>query len=101
QREVPHPGIVPIQDAGDDGKSVFIATALVPGTTLRARLERGPLSVDDTLTLGARVAAALGHGHDLGLLHRGLTPENVLLDEKGEPLLSELALTPPLGPDSA
>jgi tetratricopeptide (TPR) repeat protein len=100
-REVPHPGILPIVDAGDDGKNVFIATALVPGTTLRARLERGPLAVEDTLVLGSRVAAALAHAHELGLLHRGLTPENILLDEKGEPLLSELGLTPPLGPESA
>ena len=51
----------------------------VEGVSLAQRLRRGPLSVGDAVTLGARVADALGAAHQRGVVHRDVKPGNVVL----------------------
>src|SRR5581483_10346358 len=69
-------GFVPILDSGVDPP--FIAMPLLPGGTLRERLARGPLPIDEAVALVARLARALGRAHERGVVHRDLKPENVL-----------------------
>jgi tetratricopeptide (TPR) repeat protein len=59
--------------------SPFLAMQWLDGQTLSQRLERGPLTVADTLVVGRRVADALEHAHSMGIVHRDVKPSNLLL----------------------
>ncbi len=86
-------GFVPLRDAGKtSADGAWLVMALVPGGTLRARLEAGPLGVAETIALGREVATALGRAHERGIVHRDVKPENVLFAASGRALLSDLGL---------
>jgi len=61
-----------------DGDPWF-AMEWLEGIDLHARLRRGPLSLDETMALGKRVASALGHAHAGGIVHRDVKPHNIYL----------------------
>lgn len=77
-----HPNVVEVLDHGmlPDGTSYMVMEAL-EGESLAERLERGPLSVADTLRLGVELAAALVAVHAAGVIHRDVKPDNVFLLE--------------------
>ena len=74
-----HPHIASVYDVGVDADLPFIVSELVEGTTLRVRLERGPLSASAVLRLGAQVAEALAAAHERSIVHRDIKPENILV----------------------
>jgi len=78
--ELTHPSIVRCIAFGraDDG-SDFIATEWLEGETLRTRLTRGPLSVAETIRIARHVADGLAAAHAWGIVHRDVTPANVML----------------------
>ena len=75
-----HPGIVRYVSHGvtPSGK-LFLAMEWVDGETLKTRLERGPLTLGESVTLATRVAEALGAAHARGIVHRDLKPGNVMV----------------------
>jgi tetratricopeptide (TPR) repeat protein len=75
-----HPNIVKYVAHGEmaDGQS-FLAMEWVDGESLADRLKRDGMSVDDALRVCAHVAAALGHAHALGIVHRDVKPSNLML----------------------
>jgi len=88
-----HPNIVPIYHVGEtaDGSPFFTMKYAVDGSLLRAResfREDPRLSV----LLMAKVAQAVQYAHERGVLHRDLKPGNILLDHRGEPLISDFGL---------
>src|ERR1700689_3310309 len=79
-----HPNIVPVFDWGEDSGSYFIVMEFVDGRPLSAVLrESGPLSPQQTATIGAHVAAALAFAHRHGVVHRDVKPGNVLITADG------------------
>jgi len=79
-----HPNIVPVFDWGEDSGSYFIVMEFVDGRPLSAVLrESGPLSAQQTATIGANVAAALAFAHRHGVVHRDVKPGNVLITAEG------------------
>src|ERR1700723_2132512 len=79
-----HPNIVPVFDWGEDSGSYFIVMEFVDGRPLSAVLrESGPLSAQQTATIGANVAAALAFAHRHGVVHRDVKPGNVLITADG------------------
>ncbi|AJT63601.3 Serine/threonine-protein kinase PknF [Streptomyces lydicus] len=78
-----HPHIVPVFDAGeaDDGV-LYIAMCYVPGQDLRALLEQeGPLPLETACRIALQVASALDAAHEHELVHRDVTPGNILIAE--------------------
>src|SRR5690349_15434247 len=66
-----HPGIVRYVAHGTtgDGRG-YLVTEWLDGETLAARLERGTLSIEETLDLGVQIAGALGDAHRSAVVHR-------------------------------
>ena len=79
-----HPNTLTLFDVGRTGDGVvYIVTVLLRGEPLDAALASGPLTIDQTLSIVARVADAIGEAHDRGIIHRDLKPGNVFLERVG------------------
>ncbi|MBS0659917.1 MAG: protein kinase [Verrucomicrobia bacterium] len=88
-----HPHLVRIHDVGTYGGQPFLAMELLEGGSLADRLKRGPLPVlRETASIVAKIAGAVHHAHQRGVLHRDLKPSNVLFDAAGEPRLCDFGL---------
>jgi len=76
-----HPNLVTVFDTGTHDGRPFAVTELVRGQTLGTRMAEGPLPLDELARIGAQVASALAYAHEHGVIHRDVTPGNVLLTE--------------------
>ena len=85
-------GFVPLLDAGKTDECAYLVMPFLDGGTLRARLEKGPLPIEETLELGRVLGRALGEAHARGIVHRDVKPENVIFTRAGKPLLADLGL---------
>jgi eukaryotic-like serine/threonine-protein kinase len=88
-----HPGIVQLYEHGKTPDGIqWIAFERVQGETLECRVARGPLSEDEVLQLLHALLAALVEVHAQGVVHRDLTPKNILLRPSTEGVLSPCIL---------
>lgn len=78
-----HPNIVTLYDFGvtDDGRP-FIAMEFVDGETLGARLKRGPMPAHEVVHVARCIAEALAAAHDMGLIHRDIKGDNVMIERR-------------------
>ena len=87
-----HPHILPLLDSGDADGLLYYVMPLVTGETLRHRLEREQqLPIDDAISIAREVADALGYAHGLGVIHRDVKPENILLRD-GHALVADFGI---------
>ena len=84
---ISHPNVCPIFEVGEDRGVPFIAMELLAGETLGARLQRGPLPMDEALEMTLQVLAALETVHGAGFVHRDVKPSNVFLTAHGARLV--------------
>jgi eukaryotic-like serine/threonine-protein kinase len=79
-----HPNVCVIHEVGktSDGRH-FIAMEHIEGITLRERIARGPLNLNETLAIAEQIAAALSAAHAAGVVHRDVKPENIMLRKDG------------------
>lgn len=89
-REVAHPHLVPILDAGEADDYYFLAVRYVQGTTLEGRIkEAGTLELDEVVAIMPGVAAGLDALHDKEIFHRDIKPSNIMVDTEGQALLTD------------
>ena len=79
-----HPNIGAIYDVGEAKGSRFLVLELVEGETLAERIKRGPLPVDEALSIGMSICEALEAAHEKGVIHRDLKPANVKVTPEGK-----------------
>jgi hypothetical protein len=96
-----HPNIVNIFDVDVQDGQPYIVMDFAPGGSLAARLQSGPISLDETLRLAISLADALAYAHGQGLIHRDLKPANVLLSANATPVLADFGLARPIVGNSA
>lgn len=90
-----HPGIVVVHDVGRDpeANSVFIALEYLEGRTLADLTSAGtPLDWREALRITARIAEALHHAHDKGIVHRDVKPANIMILASGEPKIMDFGI---------
>jgi serine/threonine-protein kinase len=78
-----HPNIVTVYEIGEDEGTQFIASELVKGETLRARLAGRSLKLSEALEIAVQVANALAEAHREGIVHRDIKPENIMIRPDG------------------
>jgi serine/threonine protein kinase len=87
-----HPGIVPIYEVGERDGSCYFSMQFIEGGQLDEVVRRQPLPIGRAVELIAKLARAIHYAHEHGILHRDIKPGNILLDEKGEPHLTDFGL---------
>jgi hypothetical protein len=97
-----HPHICPIFELGEHEGCPYIAMAFIEGRPLSAVIRHQPVSVVKAVALVRKLASALQAAHASGIVHRDLKPGNILIDERGEPIVMDfgLALVPRTNSDS-
>jgi predicted Ser/Thr protein kinase len=93
QARLEHPHIVTVYEAGESEEGLFLALRYVEGTDLRRLIESGELSPARALDLLEQVASALDAAHELGLVHRDVKPQNVLVSRGDRAYLADFGLT--------
>jgi serine/threonine protein kinase len=79
-----HPCIVNVYDVGQDGDTHYIVMEYVEGSDLKSLILRnGPLPVDQAVAIAEDVAGGLEAAHRLGMVHRDVKPQNILVSPSG------------------
>jgi serine/threonine protein kinase len=88
-----HPHILTIYATGQDGPFHYIAMEYVPNsTTLEKAMQEGLFTLERKVRLIAMIARALEYAHSHRMVHRDVKPSNIMIDEFGEPLLSDFGV---------
>ncbi len=96
-----HPGIVPIFEIGEHEGQHYFSMSLVAGESLAQRLKEGPLASGLAAALMVKVAQAIDYAHQHGVIHRDLKPGNILLDQNGNPRVTDFGLAKKLQGDAS
>ena len=97
-----HRNVVGVFDQGEDEDRIYLAMELVEGETLRARIvERGRLTVGESLEITAQVLEALVAAHAAGIVHRDIKPENILLDRQDTVKVADFGLARAIGANNS
>ncbi len=79
-----HPNICSIHDIGETPEGqMFIVMSCYEGESLSARIERGPMKVEEVVQIASRVASGLSKAHEKGIIHRDVKPGNIIITEDG------------------
>jgi len=87
-----HPHIAAIYGLEESDGRRFLVLELVEGETLRTRLERGALSVEEALKTSLQIAEGLEAAHEKGIIHRDLKPGNIMLTPDGNVKILDFGL---------
>jgi len=92
-RQVSHPNVCRMYDLGEADGCCFLSMEYVDGEDLGSLLRRiGRLPVDKAIEIARKLCAGLAAAHARGVLHRDLKPANVMLDSRGQVLLTDFGL---------
>jgi eukaryotic-like serine/threonine-protein kinase len=78
-----HPGIGAIYGLEVANGHQYLILEFIEGETLADRLARGPIEIDEALTIARQIAEALEVAHEKGIIHRDLKPSNVMVTPEG------------------
>lgn len=78
-----HPNILTIYEIDEIGSAQFIATEFIEGETLRERIRAAPVKLRDAIDVGIQVASALCATHRVGIVHRDVKPDNIMIRRDG------------------
>ena len=89
---VEHSNIVHIHEVGQWNDQHYFVMEYIKGASLAENVAQGPIAPEQAAVLVQRVAGAVDHLHRQGIVHRDLKPSNILIDEDGEPHVTDFGL---------
>jgi serine/threonine-protein kinase len=98
---IEHPNVCAIYEVGEAGDEGYIAMQYVPGQSLDQLIEHGMATPQLLLSVGIQIADGLQAAHALGIFHRDLKPQNVMLTEGGLVKILDFGLARRLEPEEA
>jgi serine/threonine protein kinase/Tfp pilus assembly protein PilF len=98
---IEHPNVCAIYEVGESGDEGYIVMQYVPGQSLDRLIGRGPASLQLVLSVGIQIADGLQAAHHLGIFHRDLKPQNVMLTDGGLVKILDFGLARRLSPGDA
>jgi serine/threonine protein kinase len=93
QATINHPHIAPVYEAGETEQGLFISMCVVEGPTLKDLIHARDLDATRALRLLTQVADALDAAHEVGLIHRDVKPQNILIGSGDHAFLTDFGLT--------
>jgi serine/threonine protein kinase/Tfp pilus assembly protein PilF len=88
-----HPNICTIYEIDETEQGqMFIAMAFYGGESLKDRIERGPLGIEEALNIGVQAAEGLARAHEAGMVHRDIKPANILITPRDEVKIVDFGL---------
>src|ERR1700733_10434894 len=98
---IEHPNVCAIYEVGETGEEAYIVMQFVPGQSLDHLIARGPASLQLVLSVGIQIADGLQAAHAIGIFHRDLKPQNVMLTDGGLVKILDFGLARRLTPEDA
>ena len=89
--QLSHPNILKVLDYGEYQGSPYLVTEFMPGGSL-LDLMGGPMPAGEAATLLLPIAYALNHAHRQKIIHRDVKPENILINDSGQPMLADFGV---------
>jgi serine/threonine protein kinase len=98
-----HPNIVTVFDSGytSDGDPYLVMQLCASGALSALVKADGPLTVETASRVGLRISEALDYAHQQGMIHRDVKPENILISDRGEAILSDFGIAAVLDLDGS
>jgi serine/threonine-protein kinase len=93
QASLEHPHVLDVYEVGESPAGLFLAMRLVEGPTLSDLLREGGLDAERAIELLDQVAGALDAAHRVGLVHRDVKPQNILVDDDDHAFLADFGLS--------
>jgi serine/threonine protein kinase len=87
-----HPNIVKVTDYGEHEGAPYLVMEYLPGGTLKQRLQGKPMAWKEAVQLLLPIAEALDYAHSRNMIHRDVKPSNILLTERGQPVLTDFGV---------
>lgn len=88
-----HPNVVRVFDVGEDGGVHYIVMEYVDGSSLKEVIQKqGPLPIARALEITAEICDGIASAHALGLIHRDIKPQNILLDKTGKAKVTDFGI---------
>ena len=87
-----HPRIAGVHEVGREDNTVYIVTDYIDGANLSEWLTGQRLTSREAAEMVVKIAEALHHAHEAGVVHRDLKPSNIMLDQDGEPHVIDFGL---------
>jgi len=87
-----HPHICTIYEIDEEEDNSFISMEYVEGWTLKARIEKEPLEVEEVLDIAIQVAGGLDEAHSKGIVHRDIKSANIMMTDKGQAKIMDFGL---------
>ncbi len=87
-----HPNICTVYEVDEEDGQTFIAMSYIEGQSLREKIRKGPLDIEEAKEIALQVAEGLREAHEKGIVHRDIKPANIMLTRKGQAKIADFGL---------